>query len=72
MLVEKLRTRMGERTQAEFAAELNISQAQLSRILSGEQSIGIRTARAIALRYPELTFDLGSYLLTPETNQEVA
>lgn len=63
MLIEKLKVLQGRKTQEEFAAELGISQSQLSRIYQGDRRVGIKLARRIRQRYPELAFDLAAFLL---------
>lgn len=75
-LVGKLKERQGNKSQMEFAAELGVNQAALSRIYRGERAIGARVAKKIAKRFPELTFEVASFLLddnmTPEHNQRTA
>lgn len=49
-----LRLRMGGRTQRDFAADLGISEALLSRVLRGERVFGRRSAGLIAAKFPEM------------------
>lgn len=56
LLVEKLKEKQGDRTQAELASDLGITQIMLSRLYSGEREIGLDTLRKIASRYPDLAF----------------
>lgn len=73
-LIEKLQERQGKKSQAVFAAELGISQPQLSRIYTegrrGRQitrSVGKRILR----RYPDLQLDVAQYLLADDPTNEV-
>jgi transcriptional regulator with XRE-family HTH domain len=56
LLVEKLKEKQGDRTQAELASDLGITQIMLSRLYSGQREIGLDTLRKIASRYPDLAF----------------
>ena len=60
-LLERLKQLQGDKSQAEFAAELGITQPTLSRIYSGNRRIGARAARAIGRRYPQLSNDLAFF-----------
>jgi transcriptional regulator with XRE-family HTH domain len=62
-LIDRLKERQGDKTQAEFASYLGISQSALSRIYSGERTIGQGVARKIKRRYPDLAFALAAFLL---------
>ena len=55
-LVRQLKQRQGDRTQAEFAKFLGISQPMLSRLYRQERNIGLDTFLQIARRYPDLAF----------------
>lgn len=65
-LIDKLKERQGDKSQMEFAAEIGISQGALSRIYSGDRTIGTKAARKIRQRFPELAFDLASFLLADD------
>lgn len=65
-LADKLKRLQGDRSQAEFAAELGITQPTLSRIYDGKRQIGRRVAQKITRRYPELAFDVAAFLLATD------
>ncbi len=69
-LIEKLQERQGNKTQAEFAAELGITQAALSRIYSEDRSIGIKVAKRISKRFPDLAFEVAAFLLADDIPTE--
>lgn len=62
-LLDELKKRQGARAQADFARELGITPAALSRIYKGDRQIGISIARRIRKRYPDLTWMLAQWLL---------
>ncbi len=62
-LVRRLKDLQGDKTQTEFANELGVSQSNLSRIYSGDRSIGVDVARKIRMRFPELALEVASFLL---------
>ena len=67
-LISTLRARQGERTQAEFAAALGLSEAALSRILSGDRLPGREILAQIFRVYPDLFF----VWLYPEQTHTIA
>jgi transcriptional regulator with XRE-family HTH domain len=52
----------GERTQQEFADQLGLTQAQLSRLLAGKSHPGMRTLRALWREYPNKREEIGVLL----------
>lgn len=67
-LVDALKDKQGERTQAEFARELEIDQPTLSKIYSNERGISRRLARRIVQLYPDLEPEVVRYVLTEPAN----
>jgi len=71
-IVTRLKELQRQRTQAEFAAELEISQGMLSKIYARKRRIGITTARAIVRHYPDLTLPLALFLLSDLASDNVS
>lgn len=53
-LITSLKTKAAAASQREVAARLGISDAMMSRILSGQRMPGNRTLKAIVREYPDL------------------
>ena len=70
VLIEKLKELQGDKSQQQFARELGINQSALSRIYSGDRRIGVRVARKIRKRYPDLAFDVAAFLLGEDMTTE--
>lgn len=69
-LIASLKQKQGERSQEQFAAELGITQAMLSRVYSGKRQIGRQVAGKIARRYPDLAFEVAAFLLATDIPAE--
>ncbi len=66
-LIAELKAKQGDRSQQDFAAsELGCSQAQLSRIYSGDKAIGVSVLKKIIRRYPELEREVIAFLLSDD------
>ncbi|MDO8669959.1 MAG: helix-turn-helix domain-containing protein [Dehalococcoidia bacterium] len=65
-LIEALKTKQGDMSQAKFAAALGISEAILSLIYSGKRRIGEDMARRIVRAYPDLRYLVIGYLMTKD------
>lgn len=70
-LVEELKRRQAGKSQEVFAAEIGITQSMLSRLYSGERTVGKAVARRIKRRFPDLTLELASSLLAGDEQDEI-
>lgn len=70
-LIRELKLRQGAKTQTEFASDLRIRQAWLSKLYNrpAEYRMGLDLGRRIAELYPELVFDVAKCLLFPTPTQ---
>ena len=62
-LIEQLRIKQADMSQANFATRLGISDAMLSLVYSGKRQIGTFTARCIVREYPDLRWLVAGYLM---------
>lgn len=53
----------GDKSQAEFAKEIAISQSYISRIYRGERNFGPKLARKLKAAYPHLALEIAAFLL---------